>query len=80
MKGHERENKGEPTSTAFLGSIQQCSTLAQWTTTAKSLGVDLRGREPNFVEMVCAAADPTIQRRVICKEAAAELQLKASGS
>lgn len=80
VNGHERENKGEPSGTAFLPSIEQCSTLAEWTAAAKSLGVDLRGREPNFVEMVCAQAEPAIQSLVICQEATAELQLRASDS
>lgn len=80
LKGHERENEGEPSGTAFLPSIEQCSTLAEWTAAAKSLGFDLRGREPNFVEMVCAEAEPAIQSLVICQEATAELELRAADS
>lgn len=76
--GHRREDAGENTQVAFVGSIQNCSTLSQWTATAKSLGVDLGGREPNFVESVCSAADSQTQALAICREATAVLQHRAS--
>ncbi|MDP9441881.1 MAG: hypothetical protein M3P34_06850 [Actinomycetota bacterium] len=78
-ESHRRETAGEDTRAAFVASIRNCSTLSEWTATAKALGVDLRGREPNFVERVCSAADSDTQSRVICRQATAVLQQRAAG-
>jgi hypothetical protein len=80
VRSHAGEDAGQPTNIVFLPSIQECSTLGEWTAAAKSLGVNLRGREPDFVEGVCAAHGPEVQSLVICQEATAALQLRASGS
>jgi hypothetical protein len=80
VRSHAGEDAGEPTNIVFLPSIQDCSTLDEWTAAAKSLGVNLRGREPDFVEGVCAAHGHEVQALVICQQATAALQLRASGS
>lgn len=55
MDGHNREGAGEPTPLAFLPSVTQCRSLLEWTAAAKAFGIDLRGREAQFVDNTCNA-------------------------
>ncbi len=73
MDGHNHEGAGEPTPVAFLPSIRDCRSLAEWTAAANAFGIDLRGREAQFVDNTCnaptTAADVRASR--ICQEAKA---------
>ncbi len=67
---HMRERAGEPTASAFLSSIQACSSLAEWSSAARSGGTRLNGQEARFVYGVCTAApDPGTRRLPICRQA-----------
>jgi len=70
-EGHNREAAGEPTPVAFLGSLRECRSLAEWTAAANGLGIDLRGREPQFVDNTCNAppTGPDVRTSAICQEA-----------
>ena len=70
QSSHMRESAGEPTASAFLSSIQACSTLSEWTSAARLGGTRLNGQEPRFVYGVCTAApDPAVRSLRICQEA-----------
>lgn len=55
----------------FLASVRQCRTVAEWTAAAKGLGIDLNGREPQFVDNTCNASAADVQSLPICREARA---------
>lgn len=71
--GHNHEGAGEPTPVAFLPSIRDCRSLEEWTAAAKAFGINLRGREAQFVDNTCNA--PTtgaeVKASAICVEAKA---------
>jgi hypothetical protein len=69
MDGHNMEAAGKPM--PFLASVRQCSTLAEWTAAAKGFGIDLNGREPQFVDNTCSASGADVQSLPICQEARA---------
>ena len=75
MDGHNREGAGEPTPLAFLPSIRECRSLAEWTAAAKAFGIDLRGREAQFVDNTCNATTTSaeVEASRICQEAEAEV-------
>lgn len=75
MEGHNHEGAGEPTPVAFLPSIRECGSLAEWTAAAKAFGIDLRGREAQFVDNTCNATTTSAEVKAsrICQEAEAEL-------
>jgi hypothetical protein len=75
MDGHNHEGAGEPTPVAFLPSIKECRSLAEWTAAAKAFGIDLRGREAQFVDNTCNATttDADVKASKICQEAKAEV-------
>jgi hypothetical protein len=77
VRGRRAEAAGTPSFEAFLPSVQTCSTLAEWTTTAQELGRPLRGQEATFVSNVCAEADAATQALAICTEA--ERRFRAGG-
>jgi hypothetical protein len=68
-QGHDREAGGEPTVVAFLPSVQRCSSVAEWTATARARNVNLNGRDAAFIDGVCSAAGADTQARPICREA-----------
>jgi hypothetical protein len=67
VDGHNREATGD--SMAFVPSIQECKTLAEWTAAAHAFGVDLQGREAQFVDNVCNTATPDVKALATCTEA-----------
>jgi hypothetical protein len=69
VDGHNSEAAGNPA--PFLPSIRECGSLAEWTEAAKRLGIDLKGREAQFVDNTCNAADAEVKVRRICQEAKA---------
>ena len=73
--GHNREGAGEPTPVAFLPSIRECRSLAEWTAAAKAFGIDLRGREAQFVDNTCNATTTgaEVKPSRICEEAKAQV-------
>lgn len=73
MDGHNHEGAGQPTPVAFLPSIRECSSLAEWTAAAKAFGIDLKGREAQFVDNTCNATTTAADVRAskICQEAKA---------
>ena len=71
---HMRERAGEPTASAFLSSIQSCSSLAEWSSAARFGNTRLNGQEPRFVHGVCTAADAATQGSAICEEAKAQVE------
>lgn len=75
MDGHNHEGAGEPTPVAFLPSIRECRSLAEWTAAAKAFGIDLRGREAQFVDNTCNATTTSAEVKAskICQEAKAEV-------
>lgn len=66
MDGHNMEAAGRPA--PFLPSIQACRSLAEWTDAAKTFGIDLRGREAQFVDNTCNAAGDEVKALEICRE------------
>lgn len=74
IAGHDMESAGQPTASAFLPSIQTCSSLAEWSSAARFFGARLNGQEPRFVHGVCTAADTTTQASAICQEAKAQVE------
>lgn len=58
---------------SFLPSIRECRTLAEWTAAAKAFGIDLRGREAQFVDNTCNATTTSadVEASKICQEAKA---------
>lgn len=71
---HMRERGGEPTASAFLSSIQSCSSLAEWSAAARFGGTRLNGQESRFVYGVCNAADAATQAAPVCTEARAQME------
>lgn len=71
MDGHNHEGAGQPTPVAFLPSIRECSSLAEWTAAAKAFGIDLKGREAQFVDNTCNASTTAAEVKAskICQEA-----------
>ena len=67
--GHNLEAAGQPA--PFLPSVRECQSLAAWTEAAKGFGIDLKGREAQFVDNTCNAAPPDVKALPICKEARA---------
>ena len=52
-------------------SVRACGSLAEWTEAAKGFGIDLRGREAQFVDNTCNAAGDDVKSLRICQEAKA---------
>jgi hypothetical protein len=69
MDGHNSEAAGKPA--PFLASIQACGSLEAWTAAAKDFGINLNGREAQYVDNTCNAAGPDVQGLKICQEAKA---------
>lgn len=69
MDGHNMEAAGRPA--PFLPSVQACGSLAEWTDAAKRFGIDLKGREAQFVANTCNAASDQVNALKICQEAKA---------
>lgn len=69
VDGHNMEAAGKPA--PFLPSIEKCETLAAWTEAAKTFGINLNGREAQFVDNTCNAARDQVQGLKICQEAKA---------
>ncbi len=69
MDGHNLEAAGKPS--PFLPSVQACGSLAAWTAAANAFGIDLKGREPQFVDNACKAASDEVRALKICQEAKA---------
>ena len=55
----------------FLPSVRACGSLAQWTEAAHGFGIDLQGREAQFVDNTCNAAGDDVKALRICQEAKA---------
>lgn len=72
--GHGMEGGGTPTHTAFLPSIQSCSSLAEWSAAARFSGIPLNGQEARFVYGVCNAADEATKAMPTCVEAKAQME------
>jgi hypothetical protein len=75
VDGHNHEGAGQPTPVAFLPSIQECRSLAEWTAAAMAFGINLRGREAQFVDNTCNATTTSaaVKASKICREAKAEV-------
>ena len=75
VDGHNHEGAGQPTPVAFLPSIQECRSLAEWTAAAMAFGINLRGREAQFVDNTCNATTTSAEVKAskICQEAKAEV-------
>lgn len=73
VDGHNHEGAGQPTPVAFLPSIRECRSMAEWTAAAKAFGIDLRGREAQFVDNTCNATTTSaeVMASKICQEAKA---------
>lgn|GEM_PF-6890661 len=71
---HNMERSGTPTATAFLPSVQACSSLAEWSAAARFGGTRLNGQEARFVYGVCNAADEATQAMPPCMEAKAQME------
>lgn len=73
VDGHNHEGAGQPTPVAFLPSIRECRSMAEWTAAAKAFGIDLRGREAQFVDNTCNATTTSadVKASKICQEAKA---------
>jgi hypothetical protein len=73
VDGHNHEGAGQPTPVAFLPSIQECRSMAEWNAAAKAFGIDLRGREAQFVDNTCNATTTSAEVKAskICQEAKA---------
>jgi hypothetical protein len=69
VDGHNNEAAGRPA--PFLPSIRACGSLTEWTAAAKRFGIDLKGREPQFVDNTCNAAEPEVKALKICEQARA---------
>lgn len=71
--GHNQEGAGRPTPVAFLPSIRECRSLGEWTAAAKAFGIELRGREAQFVDNTCNAetTGADVKASTICQEAKA---------
>lgn len=69
VDGHNNEAAGQ--SAPFLPSVRECGSLDAWIQAAKDFGIDLKGREPQFVNNTCNAAGADVKALKICQEAAA---------
>ena len=69
VDGHNDEGAGRPA--PFLPSVRECGSLAAWIEAARDFGIDLKGREPQFVLNTCNAADADVKALTICREAGA---------
>lgn len=69
VDGHNMEAAGRPA--PFLPSIRECGSMAAWTAAANGLGIDLKGREAQFVDNACNAASADVKALKICQEAKA---------
>ena len=69
VDGHNAEAAGKPA--PFLPSVQQCRTLADWTAAANGFGINLNGREAQYVDNTCNAATDAVKALTICQEAKA---------
>ena len=69
MDGHNSEAAG--TQAPFLPSVRECGSLAAWIEAAKDFGIDLKGREAQYVDNTCTAAGADVQSLRICQEAKA---------
>src|ERR671932_207169 len=69
LDGHNREAARQPA--PFLPSIRACGSLAEWIAAAKAFGIDLKGREAQFVDNTCNAASDEVKALKICQEAKA---------
>ena len=69
IDGHNSEGAGQPA--PFLPSVRACGSLAEWTEAAKGFGIDLKGREAQFVDNTCNAATEEVKALRICQEAKA---------
>ena len=67
--GHNAEAAGR--AAPFLPSVRACGSLAEWTAAAKGFGIDLKGREAQFVDNTCNAATEEVKALKICQEAKA---------
>jgi hypothetical protein len=69
--GHNMEAAGRPA--PFLPSVEKCGSLAEWTAAAKAFGIDLKGREAQFVDNTCNATTTSAEVKAskICQEAKA---------
>ena len=75
VDGHNHEGAGQPTPVAFLPSIQECRSLAEWTAAAMAFGINLRGREAQFVDNTCNSTTTSAEVKAskICQEAKGEV-------
>ncbi len=69
MDGHNSEAAGKQA--PFLPSVRECGSLAAWIEAAKGFGIDLKGREAQYVDNTCNAAGAEVQSLRICQEAKA---------
>ena len=67
--GHDNEAAGRPA--PFLPSVEVCGSLEAWIAAAKDFGINLNGREAQYVDNTCNAARAEVQGLVICQEAKA---------
>lgn len=67
--GHNNEAAGR--SAPFLPSVRECGSLDAWIQAAKDFGIDLKGREAQFVDNTCNVAGAELKSLKICQEAAA---------
>lgn len=67
--GHDNEAAGKPA--PFLPSVRECGSLGAWIQAAKDFGIDLKGREAQFVDNTCNAAGADVKSLKICQEAGA---------
>ena len=67
VDGHNAEAAGKPA--PFLPSVRACGSLAAWTEAAHGFGINLNGREAEFVDNTCNAAGADVQALKICQEA-----------
>lgn len=69
VDGHNMEAAGQPA--PFVPSVEKCGSLSEWTSAAKAFGIDLKGREAQFVDNTCSAASSEVRALRICQEAKA---------
>jgi hypothetical protein len=67
--GHDNEAAGKPD--PFLPSVQTCGSLDAWIAAANAFGINLNGREAQYVDNTCNAAGPDVRALKICAEAKA---------
>lgn len=67
MDGHNNEAAVKPA--PFLPSVRACGSLEAWIAAAKDFGIDLKGREAQYVDNTCNAAAADVKALKICQEA-----------